>query len=381
MSLHDCVRTACLALVLACFLASGSAHAHKPSDSYLTLRIEGSEIVGQWDIALRDLDLALGLDTDQDGAITWGEVRKRHADISAYALTRVQLLADGANCPSLAGEHLADRHSDGAYAVLRFTAHCPRVPATLELRYRLLFDLDPQHRGLLQLQRGPQVTSAIFAAQTSSQRFELGDAHRLHQFVAYVRHGVWHIWTGFDHILFLLSLLFPAVLMRNGSGWRPAEQLSAAALDVLKVVTAFTLAHSITLSLAALGVVTLPSRLVESAIAVSVVLAALNNLYPVVSERRWLLAFVFGLVHGFGFASVLVDLGLPHAALLTCLVAFNVGVELGQLALVAAFLPVAWLARASWVYRRLTLYAGSTAVAMLALAWLIERAFDLRLMP
>src|SRR5262245_36510315 len=248
MSLHDCVRTARLALVLACLLASVTAHAHKPSDSYLTLRIEGSEIVGQWDIALRDLDLALGLDTDQDGAITWGEVRKRHADIAAYALTRVQLLADGANCPSIAGEHLVDRHSDGAYAVLRFTTHCQWSPATLELRYRLLFDLDPQHRGLLQLQRGAQVTSAIFAANTPSQRFELADADRLHQFLAYVRHGVWHIWHGFDHILFLLSLLFPAVLMRSATGWRPAEQPRAAALDVLKVVTAFTLAHSVTLS-------------------------------------------------------------------------------------------------------------------------------------
>src|SRR5262245_31172039 len=157
MSLHDCARTARLALVLACLLASVTAHAHKPSDSYLTLRIEGSEIVGQWDIALRDLDLALGLDADQDGAITWGEVRKRHTDISAYALTRLQLLADGASCPARTGEQLVDHHSDGAYAVLRFTAHCPRAPATLELRYHLLFDLDPQHRGLLQLQRGAQV--------------------------------------------------------------------------------------------------------------------------------------------------------------------------------------------------------------------------------
>src|SRR5215510_4821205 len=101
MSLHDCVRVARLALLPAFLLVSVAAHAHKPSDSYLTLRIDGSEIEGQWDIALRDLDLALGLDADQDGAITWGEVRKRHSDIAAYAMSRVQLLADGANCPSI----------------------------------------------------------------------------------------------------------------------------------------------------------------------------------------------------------------------------------------------------------------------------------------
>ena len=380
MSLRGRAQTARVLLLLACLTVGVDAHAHKPSDSYLILRVAGSEVSGQWDIALRDLDLALGLDANQDGAITWGEVRSRHTDIAAYALSRLQLRADGGACPAAVSEHLIDRHSDGMYSVLRFAAHCARAPTTLEIRYRLLFDLDPQHRGLLQLDYGGQVTTAIFAAHSSSQSFALSAPDRLRQFLDYVRHGVWHIWIGFDHILFLLSLLLPAVLVRTGIGWRPAEGLKAAALDVLKVVTAFTLAHSITLTLSALGVMTLPSRLVESAIAVSVVLAALNNLYPLVSERRWLLAFAFGLIHGFGFASVLADLGLPRGALLSCLVAFNVGVELGQLAIVALFLPLAWWFRHSWVYRRLTLYAGSAAVVALALTWLIERAFDVRLM-
>lgn len=151
-----------------------------------------------------------------------------------------------------------------------------------------------------------------------------------------------------------------------------------ALLDVVSVVTAFTAAHSITLTLAALQVVTPPSRLVESAIAVSVALAALNNIFPMVSERRWVLAFVFGLVHGFGFASVLVDLGLPRATLLTALVGFNLGVELGQLAIVSAFLPIAWQLRATWAYRRVAVVAGSTVVTLLALTWLVERALDVK---
>ena len=114
---------------------------------------------------------------------------------------------------------------------------------------------------------------------------------------------------------------------------------------MFKVVTAFTVAHSITLSLAALGVISLPSRLVESAIAASVVLAALNNVCPVVYGGRWIIAFCFGLIHGFGFASVLTDLGLPQDSLLLALVAFNLGVELGQLAIVAVFLPIAYALR------------------------------------
>src|SRR5262249_57911702 len=120
----------------------------------------------------------------------------------------------------------------------------------------------------------------------------------------YGHEGVWHIWTGYDHLLFLLSLLLPAVFIRSAvAGWRwePANNFRAAFLDVVKVVTAFTLAHSVTLSLAALGFVSPPSRWIESAIALSVVLAALNNIWPLVHAGRWVIALCFGLVHGFGF--------------------------------------------------------------------------------
>jgi hypothetical protein len=128
-------------------------------------------------------------------------------------------------------------------------------------------------------------------------------------------------------------------------------------------------------------VVVLPSRWVESAIAASVVLASLNNVWPVVCGRRWVLAFAFGLIHGFGFASVLADLGLPQDSLLLALVAFNVGVELGQLAIVAAFLPVAYALRDTRLYRRAVLVFGSLMVATVAAAWLAERALDVVVLP
>jgi hypothetical protein len=126
-----------------------------------------------------------------------------------------------------------------------------------------------------------------------------------------------------------------------------------------------------------LGVISLPSRVVESVIAASVVLAALNNLRGTVERRRWVMAFVFGLVHGFGFASVLADLGLPQGALALALVGFNVGVELGQLAIVAVFLPVAFALRATGFYRVGVLTFGSLLVAALASWWFVQRAFDL----
>ncbi len=165
--------------------------------------------------------------------------------------------------------------------------------------------------------------------------------------------------------------------MRRDGQWVPAAGLGGAVKEVFKVVTAFTLAHSITLSLAALEIVTLPSRLVESAIAASVIVAALNNLRGTIEGKRWVMAFVFGLIHGFGFASVLADLGLPKDALVLALVGFNVGVELGQLAIVAVFLPLAFWLRATKFYRVGVLQIGSLLVALLAAWWLVQRLFDL----
>src|SRR5262249_51800960 len=147
----------------------------------------------------------------------------------------------------------------------------------------------------------------------------------------FIYEGIWHIWLGFDHVLFLLALLLPAVLVRVDGHWHAAGTFSSVCWNVVSIVTAFTVAHSITLSLAALDVVRLPSHLVESTIAASVVLAGLGNLYPRMIGRRWLVAFGFGLIHGFGFAAVLTDLGLPQHSLLLSLISFNVGVEIGQL--------------------------------------------------
>jgi hypothetical protein len=134
------------------------------------------------------------------------------------------------------------------------------------------------------------------------------------------------------------------------------------------------LAHSITLTLAALQVLVLPSRWIESAIAASVALAALNNIWPLVRGKRWLAAFAFGMLHGFGFAGVLGELGLPQEARVLALAAFNIGVELGQLAIVAVFVPLAYALRSTWLYRQLMVRGGSACIAVLALVWLAERA-------
>ena len=368
------MRRLLLALV---FCLAGPALAHKPSDAYLTLERHEAELAGQWDIALRDLDNALALDANGDGEITWGEVRARQGDIAAYALARLEVASGGETCPLRVAEQLIDQHSDGAYAVLKLSGTCSQQGPALAVSYRLFFDLDPMHRGLLQYVADSSSRSLIFSAEARTQT--LGSGTWWEQLTAYVREGVWHIWLGFDHILFLLSLLLPAVLLRRGRSWQPASNFGAAFIDVAKIVTAFTVAHSITLSLAALGVVTPPSRWIESGIALSVVLAAANNIFPLVRHGRWLAAFGFGLIHGFGFASALRDLGLPTGSLALSLFGFNVGVELGQLAIVTAVLPLAFLLRSTWAYQRVVLIGGSTAIAAIAGVWLVERAFEVTL--
>jgi hypothetical protein len=370
-----------LALLLVLFLPV-LGWAHKPSDSYLTMRgaPDTSDVAVRWDIALRDLDYVLELDRDGNGALTWGEVRQRADEITRYATSRLELTAGGKPCVwHTSGSLMLDKHSDGTYAVLSLAARCESLAKGLSARYSLLFDVDPMHRGLVQwVAPGNQSAQAlVFGTESAEQTLALAPQGAWPTLRQYLMDGVWHIWIGYDHILFLLALLLPSVLVRRAGAWEGVPRSGAAVRDVVKVVTAFTLAHSITLSLAALEVISLPSRLVESAIAASVVLAALNNLRGTVESRRWVLAFCFGLIHGFGFASVLTDLGLPQQALVLALVGFNVGVEIGQLAIVAVFLPLAFSLRSTGFYRVGVLKAGSVLVAVLAGWWLVQRAFDL----
>jgi HupE / UreJ protein len=365
-------------LWFAALVVSGSACAHKASDSYLSLTRDDTGWRGRWDIALRDLDYAVPLDANADGNITWGELRAQRDTILGYAFSRLSATAADTACAPVADDGLrVERHSDGAYAVLQFTLPCTAAPLVVD--YRLLFDLDPTHRGLLNATQGGATQTAVFAPERT--RIEIGATSRLTTLRQYWNEGVWHIWLGYDHILFLLALLLPAVLSREHGRWRQVASFRAALLDVASVVTAFTVAHSLTLTLAVLGVVSVPSRLVESTIAATVLAAALNNLFPVVNRRRAAVAFVLGLVHGLGFANVLVDLGLPRDALAIALFGFNLGVETGQLAIVTVFLPVAFALRGGWFYRRVALQTGSAAVALVAAVWLIERSLNLRLLP
>ena len=357
-------------------LSSVNAYAHKPSDSYLWMTVQENKVVGQWDIALRDLDFAIGLDENGNHEITWQEVVNKQKEIHAYAFARLSIQNKKTDCPIKYGQTLIDHHTDGSYVVMEFSASCNDKINQLVLGYTLFSDLDPSHRGLLKLDYKGATKTAIFGPDAAIQSFMLEKLSHFTEFKEYVVEGIWHIWKGYDHILFLISLLLPAVLVYEKRNWHAATHFKAPFLDILKVVTAFTLAHSITLTLATLQVISLPSRWVESVIALSIVLAALNNLYPYILGRRWIVAFVFGLIHGFGFATVLADLGLQDSTLAIALIGFNIGVEIGQLCIVVLFVPIAYSLRQSKFYQHIIVGGGSSLVVLIASAWFIERVFN-----
>lgn len=361
-----------LVLVLLMLLAP-HALAHKPSDSYLRLTPTDGGFTGDWRIALRDLEPALGLDRDGDRKITWGEVRTRHADIARYALDRLAISASETPCAIRAGTQLVEELSDGVYTVLPLVVSCEREGGASALDYSLLFDIDATHRGLITL-RGPGAPQTFaLSPQNPRATLAVGASRPIRQFIEMTREGIWHIWIGFDHILFLLALLLPAGLratrardLHASAGWRPMVK------EVLVLVTAFTAAHSITLSLATLDIVSLPPRLIETAIALSVVVAGLRMRYALARPAASI-AFGFGLIHGFGFANVLADLQLPAGSLAAALFAFNAGVELGQCAIVLLAVPLIRYAGRYEPYERVFIPVAATLIAAVGVAWSLER--------
>ena len=355
-----------------CLLAAlaATAHAHQSSVTWSKVAIQpDGEVHYTLRVSSRDLYEALALDGDRDA--TDAEILDGERRLFAYVLARVQVLGDGTPCP-VRDQALSILRQTDRFAELRWTAACALPLATVAVDYRLFFDLDPRHTGFLQATHGDRTLNQEFTRGLARFEWTLGLAAPASLGpAAYVVQGMEHIFTGYDHIAFVVALLLVAVLGRT---------LRQAVPEVVKIVTAFTVGHSLTLILAALEVITLPSRFVESAIAASIVYVAVENLVVRQPGHRWPLAALFGLVHGVGFASMLRPL-LPPSDVVVPLLLFNVGVELGQLAIVLVLLPLLALlaTRDPARYRRIVVLGGSAVIGLLGLVWLAERVLDVEL--
>ncbi len=365
-------------VALLLLLIASPAFAHKPSDSYATLDVSGSPTF-RLDVALRDLDDELGLDANGDGKVTWSEVVAKSPSIDALVQRSFAVSRGATRCTISLTTHAVTQHSDGAYLVLQGPLECPNA-GPFSVTYTLFFARDPQHRALIRLTTGETDQTLVAGTEKRALTFDVQPSQGA-SLGRFLLEGIRHILIGADHLLFLTALLLPSVLRRRGklkflglSDYEPRGALKPAVLEVLKLVTAFTVAHSITLALSALDIVELPSRLVESTIALTVMLAALSNLWPLSEGERWGPAFALGLVHGFGFSSVLKDLGLRGSSLVAELFGFNIGVELGQLSFVAVVVPLAYFGSHFRFYPAFTRFA-SVVIGLFGLGWLIQRAF------
>ena len=370
-------------------LATGAraAHAHGLGMSQLELRVDGRRLSGEWQIQLPDARRALGLNPQPGGQSEDAgrrEVIEREALLRAYLAQRIAFAADGAPCPTAIDPAPAAWQAQVggvSQVTFRLGATCPAELRQLRINCELLFDVDPKHRAYFSIEDARVTHVGLFLSDRRSATMDVRQLHAGADFLEFVLDGIRHIWTGIDHLLFLIALLLPAPLARSDErGWTPRLGLAPTAREVLKVVTAFTVAHSLTLALAFFGVVSFAARWVEVAIALSVFAAAWNNIRPFLPERGWAMAFVFGLVHGLGFAGALRNLALPMRARGLALVAFNVGVECGQLAIVAPLLPLLYFASRRRWYPRLVMGFGSLAIAWVAMLWILERGFGLRIL-
>ncbi len=367
-------------LLLFALVAADASHAHSASTSYLQIgAVNGGEVSLAWRIALRDVDALLDLDADRDGRLTWGEVEDRASDIVHLAARSLELHSDDRACP-IAWQPPRFESIDGAvFLRLAAGARCAGAPARIDVHYALFAGIDPSHRALVTTPG--TVRPALLAPNGSlTIAFAAPDAApAAHGFTTMLADGVLHILSGFDHMLFLVALMLPAVVERRDGRWVARADLRGALVQVAWIATAFTIAHSITLALASFGLVRVPARVIEPLIAATVLATALNNLRPIVTTRLAVASFCFGLIHGFGFAEVLAPLALPPLELARALLAFNLGVEGGQLIVIGTSIALLAALRRWHGYPRWILGGGSAALALTASAWIVERVFDISL--
>jgi hypothetical protein len=343
------VRVLGRALIALLLVGGGTAQGHQQGVSYSDIEIGEGRV--RYDLVLSIHDL--GADADGDGTLSDEEVLRQYPQLRRVFERAISVEAGGEVCPLALQDFSLEPNE---LVVFRLRGPCPdATPVRIVVRLLMLSSVDGYN--LAKIRAGGGFEEHIFTR--TDAEVTIGGAGGLGSvFRRFFVLGVEHIATGYDHILFLLALLLV------GGGLR----------SLLAIVTAFTVAHSVTLSLAVLDVVQLPSRLVESAIALSIVWVALENLVIDRAHGRWRITFAFGLMHGFGFASILRAMHLPRQGLVASLLAFNLGVEAGQLIVVLAAYPLVALIQRSR-RRRLLVGLASGVILVLALWWLIQRAF------
>jgi hypothetical protein len=357
----------------ALFFFTRPVFAHQLSTAYANLDVNSQGVIsGEWQVRLYDLEQAIGVDIDGDGKLRWQELQTRATTVIQYLSSHLTISRGNLDCNlSIMGQWKIDAHFNEAYLLVPLRAQCA-LTGDIVIHYSAFFTEDSEHKLLLNLQNATATSSRVLGNTQRDIQWSAVVGSKWTTFCEFVYQGMVHIWIGLDHILFLLSLLLSCVLIRRSNKWVAQTSVRRIIINTTWIVTAFTLAHSITLSATALGLLHFSSRWIEVGIAISVLLVALNNIFPVVLRVGWL-TFVFGLLHGMGFAGVLGELGLPADQQLLTVLAFNLGVEIGQMTIVLLLLPLFIFIRTQLWYARYALTGASVVIALVALQWVVER--------
>ena len=365
---------------------AGPASAHETEQPYVYAFIGETTLDGRVEFAIGDVAEVLGLDLSGTDPEIERVLRDNADALRAYTAEHLGFSAEGEDWPLTLGRVDLFREAPGklAFAVVQYEADPPGVvPSALDISFDPFFDEISGRDGLLLITGGftpdgfdrDKEVLVTYTDDNRDQLIDLGSRGQWDNFRSSITLGIDHIKTGPDHILFVLALLLPSVLAFAG-GWKPVDGFGSALWRVLKIATFFTIAHSITFTLAGMGwLPTPPSKIVETIIAASIAAAALHNLRPIFPNREWSLSFVFGLFHGMGFASLVSDLDVSRGSQLVSLLGRNVGIEIGQVVVICLLFPGLYLLRRTPAYPPFLVIA-SLGLAALATLWSIERIFE-----
>lgn len=345
---------------------SFSLNADVLRENYLTINTNNSNLEAILDFESDYLDKTIKTDLNNNEIVSWKELKSKKNEIIAYTLGHVKISSDGKECLPVVKDFVIHRLVEQSYIKLFMDFDCKSPQDTISIKYDLFFDIDSSEKLFITIDNNSSKKPWLLSSHKNSIDIDLKEESIWQSFINFVIEGIWHIWIGFDHILFLLMLLVFSVSKVD-------SKYKEVLFEVLKIVTAFSIAHSITLVLSVLNIIEANMRWIEIFIAISVLVTALNNIFKVVKKDIWVIAFVFGLIHGFGFANVLKELILNSSTLTSTLLGFNLGVEIGQVAIVLVVVPLLYYAKESRFYKNFFVYGISFLTAIVSLLWIYER--------
>lgn len=322
------------------------------SEGFSLIEVKEKSLDYELKLDLEELGHALNKETEQKELIN-------NKIVQEYINSHIKIFADSEQIEGSVEKSDIEMKEDRPFAVINLAYNIKHKPEKLIVEYNLfLDDSDPSHANFATVKMDGKQQEQVLTYE--SRELEIGEISSFQNVKQFLLLGLKHIFTGYDHILFVISLLFGAKTFRH----------------IISLVTAFTIAHSITLVLATFDIVQLPGRFVESAIALSIIYVALINLFNPDSKHQPWLAFGFGLIHGFGFAGILSEMRLDTNHVAASLVSFNIGIEIGQFLIVSVAFPIIlWIKKLTLKPVKWVIPGTSVAILAFGLVWFIQRAF------